>query len=143
MTPPADAANPHLGAALAALAARVPPERVDQVWVFPPRQVGAKESGLAVLALYEEGDAGRERRSIVTLRYEAEQLRGGKTQRADQVVEEGSVPLDRGARIIEGVVRRLDAGAESPDVRDVEGRPEEWAALLAGLGTAVVDSASR
>jgi hypothetical protein len=53
---------------------------VDQVWIFPPRTLGAKESGLAVLALFAEADARGPRRTLYTLAYEAESLKGGKTR---------------------------------------------------------------
>jgi hypothetical protein len=131
MRPP-ESANPHLAAALAA--AGTPPEQVDQVWIFPPHTVGAKESGFAVLALFAEADERGPRRTLHTLRYEAESLKGGKTRRMDSRQEEGTVPADRLDRIVDGLVRRLGGGTETPEVRDVRGDPAEWARLLADLG---------
>ena len=137
MQPPTQAdsrLNPHLAAALAGAAARVPPERVDEVWVFPARQGGTKETGLAVLCAYEEGVEGRERRTIYTVQYEAETPRGGRFQRTDTVLEQGTVPVDRMGRIIDGVVRRLGEEQPAPDVHPTGGDPEKWAELLAMLG---------
>lgn len=129
MLPP----NPHLAAALAAAAEQTPPEQVDQVWIFPPRPLGARESGLAVLALFAEPDARGQRRTLHTLTYEAEALKGGKTRRVDTRQEEGTVPPDRLDRIVDGMVRRLGGGTETPEVRDVAGDPAAWARLLAEL----------
>lgn len=129
MLPP----NPHLAAALAAAAEHTPPEQVDQLWIFPPRPLGARESGLAVLALFTEPDARGQRRTLHTLTYEAEALTGGKTRRVDARQEEGTVPADRLDRIVDGMVRRLGGGTETPEVRDVGGDPAAWARLLAEL----------
>ena len=132
----------HLGAALAAVADRVAPATVGQVWLFPPRTVGAKETGLAVLVVTPP-EEGAERRTIYTLRYEALQEKG-KTVRADRLEEEGTVPPDRVGRIVDGVVRRLEGGdADAPDVRDLRGDEAAWTALLRELGVVVVDPANQ
>lgn len=137
--PTSGALNPNLGAALAAASQAVPAERVDQVWIFPPRKVGIKESGLAVLVVLPEGDEARARRTIFTLRYEALPEKG-KTTRADLLEEQGTVPPDRVARIVEGVVRRLEGGdTEAPDVREVGGEWARWAEVLRDLGGPVLD----
>jgi hypothetical protein len=137
LPPPApaerDARNPLLGAALASVADRIPPERVEQVWLFPPRRVGAKESGLAVLVVtaQDDADAGR---TIWTVRYDAETGKGGKTTAAHALEEQGTVPPDRVGRIVDGVVRRLEAESDAPDVRELAGDAAEWRALLVELG---------
>ncbi|MDB4947732.1 MAG: hypothetical protein JWM27_381 [Gemmatimonadetes bacterium] len=147
--------NPHLSAALAAVVERIPPERVDQVWLFPPRSVGEKESGLAVLALLPaeaeagpdadagaspKADAVSDRREVWTLQYDAERLKGGKTKRADTLLEQATVPSGLLERIIDGVVRRLGGDADAPDVHEVGGDAARWADLLADPGDGVVDS---
>jgi hypothetical protein len=140
--------SPHLVAALAAVADRLPPERIDQVWLFPPRPVGEKESGLAVLTLFalavdsaggtgaasSAGVAPSDRREVWTLQYEAERLKGGRTNRVDTLLEQATVPSGLLTRIIDGVVRRLGEGADAPDVRDVAGHESVWSELLAELG---------
>ena len=128
-----DARNPLLGAALASVADRIPPERVEQVWLFPPRRVGAKESGLAVLVVTAEDDADAGR-TIWTVRYDAETGKGGKTTAAHALEEQGTVPPDRVGRIVDGVVRRLEAESDAPDVRELAGDAAEWRALLVELG---------
>jgi hypothetical protein len=130
--PQPERSNPNLAAALAAVVERIPVDQVDQVWVFPPHARGAKESGLAVLAVYA-ADAADARRTLYTVRYEAEALKAG-LQRADLVQEEGTVPRDRLDRLVDGIVRRLGGGLETPEIREVSGDPEAWASLLAELG---------
>ncbi|HEX5726875.1 MAG TPA: hypothetical protein VFX98_15475 [Longimicrobiaceae bacterium] len=140
-SPPGEALNPHLGAALAAAAGRISPTTVDEVWLFAPRQAGARETGLAVLCTYAEGgDDRRERRTLYTVQYEAESRPGGKTERTDTVTEQGTVPVDRVGRIIDGVVRRLGEEHPAPDVRATGGDPAKWTELLAALGAGVLDA---
>ena len=133
MDVPPGRVNPALAAALAAAAERIPPERVDAVWLFPARLLGARESGVAVLSVFSDGDEGRRTRTIHTVRYVAEPQAGGKVARTDEVDEQGTVPLDRVERIIEGVLRRLDV-PETPDVRETGGDAAKWDELLAELG---------
>jgi hypothetical protein len=128
-----DTQNPHLGAALAAVGGRFPAERLAQAWIFPPRRIGGKESGLAVLVVSAD-DPADERRTIWTLRYEAEAAKGGRVTRTDALEEQGTVPPDRVDRIVDGVVRRLDGEGDAPDVREIEGDADVWRALLEELG---------
>jgi hypothetical protein len=126
--------NPHLAAALSAVAQAIPPERIDGAWIFPARQLGPRESGLAVLSVFVEGDEARATRTIHTVRYVLEPpAPRARPVRADEVAEQGTVPVDRVGRIIEGVLRRLEE-PEIPDVRETGGDPEKWRELLAELG---------
>jgi hypothetical protein len=140
---PRDTQNPHLGAALMAASARIAPERVAQAWIFPPRQVAAKETGLAVLVVPAD-DAADGRRTIWTLRYEVETARGGRATRTDLLEEQGTVPPDRVDRIVQGVMHRLEAEADAPDIREIGGDARAWRALLDELGAPPpVDAANR
>lgn len=119
----------------------MPPETVDAVWLFPARQLGARESGLAVLSVFAQGDQARRTRTIHTLHYVMEPpAPRARPVRRDELEEQGTVPLDRVDRIIEGVLRRLDV-PETPDVRETAGDPEAWRALLAELGGVPLDAA--
>jgi hypothetical protein len=131
-----DARNPLLGAALAAAADRIAPATVEQVWLFPPRRVGAKESGLAVLVVTAESGAD-DGRTIWTARYDAETAKSGKTSVAHALEEQGTVPPDRVGRIVDGVARRLEAESDAPDVRELSCDAAAWDALLLELGVAV------
>ena len=138
-----DTQNPHLGAALAGVAALFPAARLAQVWIFPPRRVGAKESGLAVLVVTAE-DPADEQRTIWTLRYEVEAGKDGKPARSDALDEQGTVPPDRVNRIVDGVVRRLEGEGGAPDVRELHGDAAAWRALLVELGAPpAVDATNR
>jgi hypothetical protein len=130
--------SPALAAALGAIAGRLPPERVDAVWLFPPRQLGARESGIAVLSSFAEGDAGGKTRTIHTLHYLSDPQPRGPAVRTDALAEQGTVPLDRVDRIIEGVLHRLDV-PETPEVRETGGDVARWNALLAELSGVVLD----
>ncbi|HEX5520683.1 MAG TPA: hypothetical protein VFX29_03265 [Longimicrobiaceae bacterium] len=133
--PAAATPSPPLAAALAAFAAaRVPPERIDRVWIFPPRAVGEGESALAVVAAYEDGgeDDGEERRRIYTVRAERSAPVRGRAARTDHVAEQGSAPLARLPRVMAGVVRRLGTEDAAPAEAEIDGDPARWAALLAG-----------
>lgn len=138
--PPPDRSNPHLAAALAAAAERIPPDRIDQVWIFPPRLRGQRESGLGVIAAYA-GEPDDPRRTLHTVQYDAETLRG-TVKRTDALLEEGTVPRDRLDRLVDGIVRRLGGGLETPEVRELGGDPAEWAALLGELA-GTVDGSKR
>lgn len=134
--------NPALAAALGSIAERIPPERVDAVWLFPPRQLGARESGLAVLSVFAEGDDPRRTRTIHTLHYLVEPpAPKARPVRTDELEEQGTVPVDRVDRIIEGVLRRLDV-PETPDVRETGGDAGAWAELLAELSGVPLDTSA-
>ena len=135
--------DPALAAALGTIAQRLPPERIDAVWLFPPRQLGARESGLAVLSVFPEGDEARRTRTIHTLHYVMEPpAPRARPVRTDELAEQGTVPLDRVDRIIEGVLRRLDV-PETPDVREIGGDGGKWNELLASLSGGVLDQRYR
>lgn len=119
-----------LAAALAELATRVPPERIDRVWLFPARSVGGAESTLAVLALYAlEGPA--DRRDVLTLR-STSTLEHGRLRRTYELVEQGSAPVEHLERVIVGVLRRLKDEREVPRSEPIDGDPARWHALLTG-----------
>ncbi|HEX6039430.1 hypothetical protein [Longimicrobium sp.] len=130
--------NPVLAAALGAIAERLPPERVDAVWLFPPRLLGARESGLAVLSSFAGGDEARRTRTIHTLHYVSDPQPKGPPIRTDELAEVGTVPVDRIDRIIEGVLHRLDV-PETPDVRETGGDGHAWTLLLTELAGVALD----
>ena len=135
--------NPHLASALAAVVDRIPPERIDQVWIFPTRPLGEKESGLAVLTLLPAEGEPTDRRGVWTLHYEAERLKGGQTRRTDELTEQATVLEGILGRIVDGVVRRLGGEGDAPDVREVGGNLQRWADLLTELADPQVDSPNR
>ncbi len=136
--------SPILRTALTALAMRLPPECIDRIWLFPPRQHGERETGLAVLALFpQDEDREGERRHLFTLRYQAERERNGLRQQED-LVELGSAPAERVERIVAGVLRRLRDAPELPEVEvlEIAGHAERWRRLLEGACDPQLDRGS-
>ena len=121
------------------LPARVPVERVERIWLFAPREIGERESGLLVLSLLSDGTRPEGQRQVVTWRYEAERVRG-RLRRTDAVTEEGWAPSERIPRLIEGVLARLGDKRENPASEEIAGSETRWVALLESLGAAPVDS---
>jgi len=105
--------------ALVHLEEKVPPSRVDRLWIFPPLARGRRESGLIAASCYAEED----RRLLVTLAYRAEET--GKGITFEPVLqEEGEAPADRIPRVIEGVVRRAGGSPVEPRCVRIGGDPE-------------------
>lgn len=127
--------SPALARALRDVASRIPARRVDHLWIFPPRRAGARESGVVVLSLLpEDGEEPAERRYIHTLRYEGWEERG-RLRLETRIVEQGAAPLERVARVIGGVVRRLGGdAAEEPRVETPGGTCTDWEGILATAG---------
>jgi hypothetical protein len=123
---------------LADLPGRFPPELIDRIWIFAPREIAGRESGLVVLSLRGPEQARDGARRLVTWRYEAVRDRG-RVRRTDSVAEQGSAPTERIPRLIEGVLARMGDAAETPIAEAVAGDPGRWDAFLDSLGIAVVD----
>lgn len=105
-----------------------PVDSIDRVWIFPPRDLGDRESGLLVLSLF---DIDPDRRTILTLRYSAS---GAAEPRIDAVAEQGTAPADRVQRVIDGVLRRLGDEGEDPVAGAIGGDRERWSDFLGSLG---------
>jgi hypothetical protein len=110
----------------------VPVQRIQRVWLFPPRPVGSAESSLAVLSLTDLDDPAA-RRVVLTLHCTATVVRG-RLQRTDRLVEQGSVPAERVDGVIRGVLQRLRDDTEVPRSEEILGLAERWEALLQGAG---------
>ena len=117
---------------LAELPAHLSPDRLERIWIFPPKQIAGRESGLLVLALLPPADGATASRQLVTVRYESQPTRR-PTPPQIVVTQEGWVPADRLPRVIAGVMARL-GDAEEPSEHEVLGRAEGWAAVLHEYG---------
>ena len=126
-----------LRAVLLAVPTRVPIDQLERIWVFPPKEIANRESGLLVLVLLPLEAAARGPRRLITIRYERERTRKPPPP-SIRITEEGRVPADRVSRVISGVVSRLRDG-EDPSEHAVLGRLEEWAAVLEHYGVRGVD----
>jgi hypothetical protein len=120
--------HPPLLAALRELSARIPPERVDRIWLFPPRRLGPADSALAVLSLLDPEDPSG-RRVLVTVLTTTDPVARGPAPDPD-VVEHGSIPADRVERLLRGVLERLKDEREIPRSEIVHGDPALWRAAV-------------
>lgn len=111
--------------ALRRLGERIPPERLDRIWIFPPLASGRRESGVLAAGCFVE----RDRRLLVTMAYRAEESGRGVTFQSTYQ-EEGEAPLDRLPRVMEGVVERSETGLGGPRSIRLEGDPERFRALV-------------
>lgn len=111
--------------ALRRLAQRVPPERMDRIWIFPPLTQGRRESGVVVAGCFGAG----KRRTIVTMAYRAEETGRGITFE-ESFQEQGEAPPDRLPRVMDGVVARSEAGLEGPRSVRLDGDSTRFDALV-------------
>lgn len=114
-----------LSRALGELLDRMPVERLDRVWVFPPLRRGRRESGLLAAGCFGEGD----RRLLLTVAYRAEETGKGIAFES-AVAEEGEAPADRLPRVILGVVRRAGGELGEPRCLEVAGDRDRLADLI-------------
>ena len=128
-----------LRAVIASIPGRLPVERLDRLWVFPPKEIGSRESGLVVIAALPDSPHGSAdtQRDLLTLRYESDRSRPRAVPRV-VVTDQGSAPPDRIPRVIAGVVARL-SDSDEPDEHSIRGRADAWRALLEEYGIPVVD----
>jgi hypothetical protein len=101
-------------------------ETLDRLWIFPPVCNGRREQGLVAVSTFE---GGGDRRSMITVAYQAEHTGRGITVVPTFTREGGATP-DRFPRVMQGVVRR--GGEEKGEPREVEigGSAERFEELL-------------
>lgn len=134
----APTATPALVRLLSEIAAQVPGERVDRLWMFPPRTMGEVETGLVVLSL-RSGEAGEvDQREVVTARYEVRSGKGAPAP-ANEVLSRGWAPVDRVPGMIAGVLRRLGGVEEEPREVVIDGDVESWNRFVAEVSDGMVD----
>jgi hypothetical protein len=127
--PPASAALLQVLAGIHDVAA---PGEIDHVWLFVPRDLAGRESGLIVLSLLATGDPPDQRR-LVTVAYET--VPGSREPRTTRTVtEQGRAPAARIPRLMEGVLSRLRDEPGEPVSEPIRSDPARWNALLQGLG---------
>jgi hypothetical protein len=116
------------------LSGRYPPDSVDRLWLFPAHLGKVKETGFVVLSLLPPPDQVEDdRRTLVTIRYEAEPSKG-RLQRTERLDEEGRAPPERIDRIIAGVISRSAVEISEPLVVEIAGDGDRWTDLLRRIG---------
>lgn len=117
---------------LMSVAAAVPPESIDQLWIFPPRTAGKMRSLVAVIAAFESDEP--ERRRVITAHRVTKSDEKGRVQTVDSVEEQATAPVDRVERVVDGVLRRLaEETVDAPRHVALAGDPEAWTSLLDDL----------
>lgn len=119
---------------------RVPRDRIDVLWLFPPRIAGGVESTVIVIAGFDD-DA--ERRTVATAHFRVTRDKRGRANVALQMQEHGSAPVGATQRVVDGVLRRLgdEVARESPRRVEIGGGAEPWWALYEELGGEVPEQA--
>ncbi len=138
-----------LHALLAHVAQRVPHERIDVLWIFPPRVAGSVESTVVVIAGF---DADAERRTVATAHFRVSRDRRGRATVDLQMQEHGTAPVGATQRVVDGVLRRLgdEVGREAPRRVEIAGNAGAWWSLYQDAGgeppeeaLALIDEAAR
>lgn len=123
---------------LGRLPEQLPPERIDRLWLFSPRDLNGRESGLVVLSLFVEGADESAVRELLTLQYEAEPA-ANDPHLTYHLTSQGTTPADRIPRLIDGVLARLADEREDPIAEEIDGDLARWSALLARAEATAVD----
>ncbi len=121
-----------VGALLDRLGRTIPPESVDELWIFATRRAGGIESTVLVVACFTE-DA--DRRDVSTARFLVTRDRKGRATVDEQIDHHATAPADAVGRVVDGVLRRLgDDAAQPPRLEAVSGDRDRWDALVRELG---------
>ncbi len=128
--PPIDPTSPT--AILELLARALPPETLDELWIFPQRRIGPGQSTIVVASVLDP-DPASDRRRIFTARFTLVRDRKGRAELVQDMVEEGAAPAELVARVVDGVVRRLEDEPEPPRYARIAGEAGAWEPLLADV----------
>lgn len=128
-----------LFALLRTLAEEITPDRIDRVWIFPPRRIETGETAVVVVAAFTE--TGPDRRRVYAAHYTA--LDDSEEHRL-AVDEYGTAPADRVGRLVEEVVERIKEGPTgAPRSVRIEGRRRTWDETLHELAEAFLEERQR
>ncbi len=107
-------------------------DRIDRIWVFPPRRLEAGETSVVVVAAFPEVEA--DRRRVYAAHYTTREETAEPRLALD---EYGTAPTERVGRLVEEVVERIkDGPAGAPRSHHIEGRDDRWATVLHELAEA-------
>lgn len=122
-----------LHALLERIAERVPHERIDVLWIFPPRLAAAIESTVIVIARFDDDP---DRRTVATAHFKVTRDRRGRATVDLQMQEHGNAPVGATQRVVDGVLRRLgdEVGREAPRRVDIAGDAGAWWSLYQDVG---------
>lgn len=114
-------------------------DRIDRLWIFPPRRREAGETAVVIVAAFLDDEPGRRR--VHAARYTA------PADAPDPVLaldEFGTAPVERVGRVVEDVLERIkDEPATAPHAARIDGRTDHWARLLHDLADQHLRAATR
>lgn len=136
-----DLPDAPLFALLRTIAAEVGVDRIDRVWLFPPRRLEAGETSVVVVAAFHELDD--QRRRVYAAQYTAPADSTAEPRLA--LDEFGTAPTDRVGRLVEEVVERVkdNAPATAPRSVRIQGETDRWNVMLHELAEQVLAAAQR
>jgi hypothetical protein len=121
-----------LPALLQRLATLLPPDTIDDLWIFPTRRAASAESTVFVVSTFTD-DA--QRRHVFTAHFTVLRDRKGRATVNQQLHEHALAPSESLERVVDGVVRRLrDDGAHPPRAEHIAGNNDTWQRLFHELG---------
>lgn len=136
-----DKAQPEapLFALLTTIERQITVERIDRIWIFPPRRYEAGETAVVVVAAYPDLDPVR--RTVYAAHYTAP-AESAEPRLALQ--EFGTAPADRVGRIVEDVVGRIkDEAPAAPAATRIEGDSARWHQMRHALAEQHLDQTTR
>ena len=101
-------------------------ETIDQLWIFPPVRRGRREQGLVAVSTFQQGE---ERRSMITVAYNAEHTGKGITVEPNFTLE-GAAPAETFPSVMQGVVRRFGEGSKEPREVSIDGVAVKFEELM-------------
>lgn len=114
-------------------------DRIDRIWVFPPRRLEAGETAVVVVAALPDIDT--DRRRVYAAHYTA---REDSSEPSLALDEYGTAPTDRVGRLVEEVVERIkDGPAEAPRSHDISGNYDRWRTILHELAESQLAEAQK
>lgn len=118
---------------------RIGVEVIDRLWIFPPACRGRREQGLVAVSTFQQG---QERRSMITVAYNAEHTGKGITVEPTFTME-GAAPAETFPPVMQGVVRRSGDGAEEPREVLIDGAASRFEELMEEYDDVFIEASGR
>ena len=112
-------------------------ETIDRLWIFPPVRRGRREQGLVAVSTFQQGE---ERRSMITVAYNAEHTGKGITVEPNFTME-GAAPAETFPSVMQGVVRRSGEGSGEPREVSVDGVAAKFEELMEEYDDVFIEAA--
>lgn len=115
-------------------------ERIDRIWVFPPRRHQAGETAVVVVGAFSD-DRDDNRRRVYAAHYT---LHEDASEPRLAMDEYGTAPTERVGRLVEEVVERIkDEPASAPRSHTIGGSRDRWSAVLHELAGAWLEEVQK